>query len=138
MNREELATRMRQFALRVIKLAKALPKDRVGDVLGRQVLRSGTSIGANYTEAIRASSRRHFITNLEIVQRETAETLYWLDLITDAKLVTPGRVKPMHNECQELLAIVTATITTTKRGTAATNQKSEIKNQKSLGKGTNS
>ena len=74
MNRKEMLDRTREFALRVVKLVAAMPGGRVGDVLGRQVLKSGTSIGANYREAIRASSKRHFITTLEIVQREAEET----------------------------------------------------------------
>ncbi len=64
MNSDELRNRTKQFAVRMIKLAAALPHTRAADVLGRQILRSGTSIGANYREALRASSRRHFVTTL--------------------------------------------------------------------------
>ena len=63
----------------------AMPRNRAGDVLGRQVLRSGTSIGANYREALRASSRRHFVTTLEIAIREGEETAYWLELLAESE-----------------------------------------------------
>jgi hypothetical protein len=69
MNSDELRNRTKTFAVRIIKLVVALPRNRAGDVLGRQILKSGTSVGANYREALRASSRRHFVTTLEIAIR---------------------------------------------------------------------
>lgn len=109
-----MTDRVRRFSLRIIRLSSALPKGRVGDTLGRQVLRCGTSVGANYCEAARASSKRHFVTTMEIAQREASETLYWLDLIGDAELVTTQRIAPLRQECQEILAILTAAIRTAK------------------------
>lgn len=115
MNQEDMLRRTRDFAIRIVRLASALPANRVGDIIGRQILRSGTSIGANYREALRASSRRQFITSLEIVQREAHETNYWLDLLIESKTLKPDRLRPLLDECSQLLAIITATITSTKR-----------------------
>jgi len=111
---KQLRLRTKQFALRIIKLVAALPRNRVGDVLGRQILRSGTSIGANYREALRASSRKHFISTLEIVLREADETLYWLELIRESETVKPSRLDAITKECSELVAIFVATIRSTK------------------------
>lgn len=91
MNRDELRQRTKDFALRIVKLVAALPKDRHGDVLGRHLLKPGTSIGAHYREALRASSRKHFISILEIVLREADETQYWLELLSESGLIKPER-----------------------------------------------
>ena len=104
------------------KLVAALPRKRAGDVLGRQLLKSGTSIGANYREALRASSRRHFVTTLEIAIREGEETLYWLELLAESGTIKPFRLSDLARECNELVAIFTATVISTKR---------QIRNQKS-------
>jgi four helix bundle protein len=80
MDSQDLRKRTKQFAVRVVRLSASLPANRVGDVLGRQILKSGTSVGANYREALRASSKRHFISTLEISAREADETLYWLKI----------------------------------------------------------
>jgi four helix bundle protein len=114
MNRDELKQRTKQFALRIVRLSAALPKTREADVLGRQVLKSGTSIGANYREAVRASSRRHFISNLEICLREGDETIYWLELLAEAGIVPVKRLSGLLDECNQLVAIMTATVRTTK------------------------
>ena len=102
------------FAVRIVKLVSALPKNRTGDVLGRQLLRSGTSIGANYREAIRASSKRHFVTTLEIVQREADETMYWLELLVETDTMSRTKMADLIQECKELMAIFTAAIKTAK------------------------
>lgn len=114
MDREQLRNRMKHFALRIIKLVSRLPRNRVGDVMGRQILRSGTSIGANYTEATRASSRRHFISIVEIAAREAGETLYWLELLAESDTVKPALLSALIQECNELAAILTATGRTAK------------------------
>ena len=115
MNSDELRNRTKQFAVRIIKLATALPRNRAGDVLGRQILKSGTSVGANYREALRASSRRHFVTTLEIAIREGEETLYWLELLAETGTIKPSRLSDLTRECDELVAILTATVVSTKR-----------------------
>lgn len=114
MDRSAMEDRTRQFGVRIIRLVGAMPRGPIGDVLGRQLLKSGTSIGANYREAARASSHRQFITMLEIVQREASETRYWLDLLTDAGMIQPHLLKDLHREAEELFAIVTASIKTAK------------------------
>jgi four helix bundle protein len=115
MDRQQLRDRMKQFGLRIINLVSRLPRNRVGDVLGRQILRSGTSIGANYSEAVRASSKRHFISIVEIAAREAAETLYWLELLAESKTVKPTLLSALIQECNELTAILTATARSAKR-----------------------
>jgi len=115
MDSDELRNRTKQFALRIIKLAASLSANRVGHTLGRQILKSGTSIGANYREALRASSKRHFISTLEISLREADETLYWLELLGESEIVKPGRLAALTNECNQLVAILAATIRTAKR-----------------------
>jgi len=122
MNSDELRARTKTFAVRIIKLVAAMPRSRASDVLGRQIVKSGTSIGANYREALRASSRRHFVTTLEIAIREGEETLYWLELLADSQLIKPSRLSDLTRECNELVAILTATVVSTKR---------QIRNQKS-------
>ena len=109
MDRDELRKRTKDFALRIIRLVAALPRNRVGDVLGRQILKSGTSVGANYREALRASSRRHFLSITEIVVREADETLYWLELLAESGSVKPARLSGLIQECGELLAIFAKT-----------------------------
>ena len=98
MDRDELRDRTKRFALRIIKLVAALPKKTEGYVLGRQLLKSGTSIGANYREALRASSRKHFISTTEIALREADETLYWLELLADSEIVKPSRITDLTDE----------------------------------------
>lgn len=92
-----------------------MPKDLVGNTLGRQVLKSGTSIGANYAEAVHASSRRHFITLIEIATREARETLYWLDLLADSGTFPTEQLSDLQSECKELVAIFTASGRTAKK-----------------------
>lgn len=114
MDSKELRRRTKQFALRIIRLVAATPKGRLGDVLGRQILRSGTSIGANYREALRASSRKQFVSTLQVVLREADETAYWIELIRDSELVKSSRLGPLAAECEELIAIFVATIRSAK------------------------
>ena len=114
MSSDEMKQRTKLFALRIIRLSAALPKSREADVLGRQLLKSGTSIGSNYREAVRASSRRHFVSNLEICLREGDETIYWLELLAEAGIVPEKRLGDLLDECNQLVAIMTATVRTTK------------------------
>lgn len=107
-----MVERTRQFALRTIRLVAALPDDRVGDVLGRQVLRSGTSIGANYREATRAGTKKHFTSILQTSLREADETLYWLELLSDSGLVASDRLAALLDECNQLVAILAASVKT--------------------------
>ncbi|MFN3167379.1 MAG: four helix bundle protein [Phycisphaeraceae bacterium] len=115
MDREQMLKRTKDFAIRIIKLVAAMPSNRIGDVIGRQLLKSGTSIGANYREAIHASSKRHFATTLEIAQREAHETVYWLELVEESGMVPGGRMRELVQEARELLAILTSSAKAAKK-----------------------
>jgi four helix bundle protein len=93
--KKELEARTKQFALRVINLISSLPKRRVADVLGHQLLKSGTSIGANYREANRAQSREDFIHKIAICEKEAAETEYWVELLMEAGLAPATVLQPL-------------------------------------------
>ena len=116
MNNENLKIRTKQFALEVIRLIEVLPRDRTTDVLGRQLLRSSTSVGANYRAACRAKSPADFISKLGTVEEEADESGYWMELLTESGKVRPDRMKPLMQEANELLAITIASINTTKKG----------------------
>src|SRR5437879_689006 len=103
----DLRERTKQLALRVIRLVCALPKGLVADVVGRQVLRSGTSVGANFREAHRARSDAEFVSKLGDCLKELEETCYWLELLVGAKVIDPGRLSPLQDECNQLTAILT-------------------------------
>src|SRR4051794_25915495 len=120
MNSRELSERTKGFALRIVRLVAALPKNRIGDVLGRQVLRSGTSIGANYREAVRVTSRKHFVSTMSIVLREADETLYWLELLAESKIVKPQLLTDLIDECNQLVAIFAASVKTARRRSTGT------------------
>jgi four helix bundle protein len=107
MQKEEhdLAARTKSFALQIIRLYSALPKSTEAQVIGKQVLRSGTSVGANYREAYRGRSKAEFIAKCGDCLREIEETEYWLDLLVESKLVSAGELEPIRQECSELIAI---------------------------------
>ncbi len=111
---EKLDERTYKFALRVIKLVGALPKNSIGDTLGRQVLGSGTSIGANVEEALGAISKREFIQKMSIAAKEARETHYWLRLIRDSALVSSQRVESLIQEALEIKMILSKTVKTSK------------------------
>ena len=109
MNKVELEQRTKRFALKIIELVRSLPKNRVTDVLGYQLLKAGTSIGANYREANRAESRNDFIHKIGIVEKEASETCYWLELFEESRIGDPAMLAWLMKEAGELLAIFTAT-----------------------------
>jgi four helix bundle protein len=121
MNADELKLRTKAFALRVIKLVAALPKTIEGRAIANQLVRSGTSVAANYRAACRARSRIEFIAKLGVVLEETDETQLWLEMIVDAGLLPPKRVQPLLDEANELVAIFVSS-----RKSASSNLKSEI------------
>jgi four helix bundle protein len=102
---QELGARTKDFALRVIRLYAALPKTTEAQVIGKQVLRSGTSVGAHYREARRAKSDADFISKLEGGLQELDETGYWLEILRDAGIVKTQRLQPLLDEAEELIAI---------------------------------
>ena len=105
--RVDLRVRTKQFALRVIRLYSALPRRMEAEVIGKQVLRSGTSVGANFREAHRARSDAEFISKLGDCLKELEETSYWLELLVDSDLVSAERLAPLQDECNQLIAILT-------------------------------
>jgi four helix bundle protein len=129
MNEERFKARTKHLGLRVIKLANVLPNTRAADVLGRQVLRSATSVGANYRAACRAKSIADIINKLKIVEEETDETLYWMELIVESNLVALNRMESLMTETNEILAMTVASIKTlrsrmTSEPTRSNNRKS--------------
>jgi len=101
----DLRQRTKEFGLRVVRMFSRLPKTTEAQVLGKQILRSGTSIGANNREAYRARSKSEFIAKCGDSLRELEETAYWLELLIDGKIVPPEPVTALQQECDELIAI---------------------------------
>lgn len=114
MTETELKDRTKAFALRVIKLIDALPNTTPGRAIGAQLVRSGTSVGANYRAACRGRSKAEFISKLGTVEEEADESAYWLELIVDGGLLPKHRVDPLWQEATELTAIMTASRITAK------------------------
>jgi four helix bundle protein len=111
-NRQDLAERTRQFSLRVIQLVDNLPRRKSTTVIGNQLLRSATSIGANYRSARRGRSRVEFISKLNIALEEADESLYWLELLSEAKLAPSLQINGLLDEANQLVAILTASAKT--------------------------
>jgi len=103
--RQDLRNRTKAFALRVIKLYTTLPKSPEAQVLGKQILRSGTSVGAHYHEACRAKSNADFVSKIEGGLQELEETVYWLELINEASIFPKERLQLLHQEAEELMAM---------------------------------
>ncbi len=112
MSSDAMKERTKALALRIVRLAGALPSDPAASVMGRQLLRCGTSVGANYRAACRARSKRDFVAKLGIVEEECDEVIYWLELLTEAGLVDGNRLKDLLTETNEILAIIVASIKT--------------------------
>jgi four helix bundle protein len=101
----DLKDRTRRFSLRIIRLSDALPSNRAADVIARQVIRSGTSPGAHFREALRARSKAEYVAKMNSGLMELEETLYWLELVGEAKYVNPERLAALAREARELTAI---------------------------------
>ena len=114
MNKIQLEKWTKEFSLILIRFLQSLPKNYLGEALGRQLLQSGTSIGANYREANRAESKADFIHKLAIVEKEASETLYWLELMLEAGIGANQDAIRLMQEAKELLAIFTAAGRTSK------------------------
>jgi four helix bundle protein len=114
-SKEQLRERTKAFALRAMRLVDALPKRRSSTVVGNQLLRCATSVGANYRAAKRARSVNEFLAKLGIVEEEADESLYWLELIHGAALVKPKRLDALMQEANEIVAMVVASIRTAKQ-----------------------
>src|SRR5215468_1043269 len=114
MNRIELERRTKQFAIRIIEFAATLPKSRSGSVVEYQLVKAGTSVGANYREAGRAESRNDFIHKIGIVEKEASESRYWLEICAEIKLGNEQKRSWLLREANELLAIFTSSGRTAK------------------------
>jgi four helix bundle protein len=113
--KNNLKDRTKQFALRVIRLCEALPKGKTAKVIGGQLLRCGTSVGANYRAACRARSTAEFIAKMGIVEEECDECLYWMELLIEAALMPDERLRELMREADELLAITVSSIKTARQ-----------------------
>ena len=121
---EAMKKRTKTFGLRVIRLFRALPKSGEGSVIGYQLLRSATSVGANYRAVCRSRSGPDFIAKLGVVIEEADESLYWLEMLEESEVISKTRLEPLLKEGNELTAIFVAA-----RETARKNQNSKFKNQ---------
>jgi four helix bundle protein len=127
MNEQQLKTRTKQFGLRVMKLVGALPENSVGRAIASQLIRSGTSVGANYRAACRGRSKAEFIAKLGIVVEEADESAYWLELIIEGDLLAANLIEALLQEANELTAIMVASRKSAQ--TSIENQKSKIENR---------
>jgi four helix bundle protein len=113
-NADEFKNRTKAFALRVIRLVDSLPKARAANVIGGQLLRCGTSVGANYRAACRARSPADFTAKMGIVEEESDESAYWMELLIEAGIMNKGRVSALLNEANEICSMVVASIKTSR------------------------
>ena len=126
MDEWELQRRTKQFALRVIKMADALPKTTAGRTIGSQLVRAGTSVAANYRAACRGRSKAEFISKLGNVEEEADESAFWMELTIEGGLMPAKKVRALHDEAVQLTAITAAS-----RITASRNRSSQVANRKS-------
>jgi len=125
MTEQEFKNRTKQIALRVINLVESLPRTRSAEVIGKQLLRSGTSIGANYRAACRAKSTADLLHKLAIVEEEADESLYWMELLIDSSIVSKRKLTSLMLDVDQIVAMTVASIKTTRSRTLA-NPKSKI------------
>jgi four helix bundle protein len=115
MTKEELKKRTKLFALMILKLVEELPNTKAGQTIGNQIIRSGTSVAANYRSACRSRSTADFISKVTVVEEECDETLFWLELIAESNLLKKEKLVDILNEADELTAIFTASGRTAKQ-----------------------
>ena len=127
MTEQEMIARTKQFALRVMKLVGALPENIQGRAIAAQLMRSGTSVAANYRAACKARSKAEFISKLGTVEEEADESAFWLELIVEGELLPDNLIRPLLEEAGELVAIIAAS----RKTAAAALAKSQIANRKS-------
>ncbi len=129
MTEVEFKKRTKEIALRVIKLVGSLPRSTTAEVIGKQLLRSGTSIGANYRAACRGKSTADVLHKLAIVEEEADESLYWLELLMDSEIVPSKKLSSLYSDIDEIVAMTVASIKTL-RTKSSVNPKSRIQNPK--------
>lgn len=111
----DLKKRTKAFAVQVVSLVRDLPQNRTADILGRQLLRCGTSVGANYRSACRAKSLADFIAKMSIVEEEADEVCYWLELLAEANIIKETTVTSLWQEANELVAIAVSSVKTARK-----------------------
>ena len=131
MDQQELKDRTKQFALRIIKLCAALPGNYIGRAIGNQLVRCGSSVGANYRAACRARSRAEFLSKLGIVEEESDESIFWMELIIDSEMIKKELVKPLLNEANELTAIFVQSIKSARQNSQILKSSNKKQNLKS-------
>ena len=129
MTQEEMKMRTKQFALRVIRLVESLPNGKATNVIGNQLLRSGTSVGANYRASCRAKSTADFVHKLSIVEEEADESIYWMELLIEGEIIKEKLLENLMNEADQILSIIVSSIKTIKE---KRNPKSQIPNPTSI------
>jgi four helix bundle protein len=112
MTEQEFKKRTKDIALRIIKLVDSLPGSKSSEVIGKQLLRSGTSVGANYRAACRAKSSADLLHKLAIVEEEADESLYWMELLIDAKIIPEQKLSILMNDLNEIISMIVASIRT--------------------------
>ena len=112
---DELKARTKQFGLRVIRLVESLPNTKTAAIIGNQLLRSATSVGANYRAACRGRSKAEFVAKLGIVEEEADESAYWLEMLTESQILRQDLVAQLHAEAEELTAIMAKSRQTAKQ-----------------------
>ena len=122
MTRDEMKARTKSYAKRIVKLCEALPQRWVARTLGSQLLRSGTSVGANYRAVCHAKSTADFLNKLRIVEEECDESLFWMELLVECNLVKAARLNSLMQEGNELLSIVVASAKTTRSSSRLVNR----------------
>ena len=115
MDERAFKRRTKQFALRVIRLVQALPGGPVTAVIGYQLLKAGTSVGANYRAACRGKSRKDVLAKLAIVEEEADESLYWMELLIEAEIISEERLQDLMQEGDEILSMIVASIKTLRK-----------------------
>jgi four helix bundle protein len=115
MEPKDLKQRTKEFALRIIELVESLPRGKITDVIGKQLLRSGTSVGANYRSACRAKSTADFISKMGTVEEEADESIYWMELLIESGLISKDEVDGLLDEADQIVAIIVSSIKTARR-----------------------
>ena len=127
MTEAEFKQRTKEIALRIIKLVQSLPKNWIAETIGKQLLRSGTSIGANYRAACRAKSTADIINKLAIVEEEADESMFWIEFLVESEIVPESKLMNLYKDIDEIVAMTVSSIKTLK----VNNPKSKITNPKS-------
>ena len=121
MTTNEMKERTKQFALRILKMVDHLPHTIAGVAIAKQVVRSGTSPGANYRATCVAKSQKDFINKLKMVEEELDETIYWIEIIMESQLIAKDKLLPLYDEAKELCKITVSSINTAKNSLTNSN-----------------